>query len=151
EEHEAVWTTEAVEATYGPNIAAAFVPINLDATELAEPAAALEQVCAEQEEATEAFEELAHSTRPTLAGVPGTSDAYRSASSAVRASERLAQAEQAYLDEGRELSEELLAHCRGWAQAALAIDAVAVESDDRREGYLLAQGASEQVDGWVTE
>src|SRR5699024_1802169 len=141
--HEQVWTEEAVEATYGPEVAEALFWINLDAADLEEPAEDLEHACTEQADAVAAFEGLEGSSRPELESVPGNSPSYRSAQSAAQSSHQLAEAEQVYLEEGRALAEQILTHCQGWAQAATAVAEAQVVYEEGMEATLVPEGQSQ--------
>ncbi|MGC0272400.1 hypothetical protein ACO0LV_05330 [Pseudactinotalea sp. Z1739] len=151
EGHEQHWSAEAVQATYGVEVADAFFRLNLDAAELAEPAADLARACTDQEEAFTAFSGLDGSTRPTLAQVPGSSPSYRSATSAARSSARLAEAEQEYLTTGRDLSEQLLLYCMAWSEAVTAMTAEQSDYHQRMEAVLVPQGQTQREAGWTVE
>lgn len=151
EVHEEIWSQEVVRATYGTDVAATFSPLNIEADDQSEPIADLAQACADQGEAVEAFTALEGSTRPTLEEVSGTSDSYRSAQSAARASAQLAEAEEEYLGEGRGLAGQVLTYCEAWSQQAGTIDSERSAYNERLEAVLVPQGQSQSEDNWTVD
>ncbi len=132
-EHEEVWTTEAVEATYGVDLASLYPDVDPFSQEGVELLGTFGDTCDSQAQEIEAFDELEGSARPELAQVEGTSDAYAEAEQRALRSQALAEAEEIFLSEGRDLSQRLQDHCVVWReQGQLVADADAVNAEVRR-------------------
>jgi len=114
-------------------------------------AAVLNEACADQEEAFAVFAELEGHERPVLAEVPGTSSQYEEAEVLAAESATLAEAEEQFLTEGRDLAGEVLDHCRTWAAG---FDGFAELNGDFIDGWDalgVEEGATTTEGNWTLE
>lgn len=158
--HEQTWNDAALADTYGSDVAGTLGSVDHDSTEaitrtsrltLSRGATVLNGACAGQEEAVASFAVLEGHERPVLAEVPGTSSQYEEAEVLAAESAALAEAEEQFLTEGRDLAGQVLDHCGVWAAGFDGFAELNGDFIDGREALAVEDGATTTEGNWTLE